>query len=119
MVQRLAGVKLAGRFEKLKFSALIEPVKQELIRQQARCVVVCGIEAHVCVLQTCLDLVEAGYVTAVALDAVGSRKDTDQDAAIERMKQVGVVPTTVESILFEMLGEASGPTFKALLEVVK
>ena len=69
---------------------------------------VCGIEAHVCVLQTCLDLIDQGYVVALAVDAIGSRRAGDQDAAVSRLTQAGVLPTTVESALLEMVHEAGG-----------
>ena len=109
----------AERHEKLKFSACIEPIREQLLRLQARCVIVAGVEAHVCVLQTCLDLVEAGYVTAVAVDAIGSRKQTDLEPAVRRMEQAGVLPVTVESALLELVREAGGQRFKAILPVVK
>ncbi|MCX5660286.1 MAG: isochorismatase family protein [Planctomycetota bacterium] len=112
----------AGRvttFEKLRFSACIEPVRDQLARLGVRSVVVCGIESHVCVLQTCLDLVDLGYVTLVAADAVGSRQAEDQRWALERMLRAGVTPTTVESALLELLQEAGGPRFKAMLAVIK
>jgi nicotinamidase-related amidase len=109
----------AACFEKLEFSACIEPVRQALAARPARSVIVCGIEAHVCVLQTALDLLEAGFVVAVATDAIGSRRQADQAAAVDRMKQAGVLPTTVESALLEMLGKAEGPDFKAMLGLVK
>lgn len=105
--------------EKLKFSACIEPVRAELIKRGIQQVVVCGIEAHVCVLQTCLELVELGYVTAVALDAIGSRRPADQQAAVLRMVQAGIIPTTVESVLFELVHEAGTNRFKAVLPIVK
>lgn len=105
--------------EKLKFSACIEPIRDELLRLQARCVIVAGVEAHVCVLQTCLDLVEAGYITAVAVDAIGSRRRADLEPAIWRMRQAGVLPVTVESALLELVREAGGQRFKAVLPVVK
>lgn len=116
----LAG-KLRGAqtFEKLKFSACIEPVRQALIEREARCVVVCGIEAHVCVLQTCLDLIDAGFVTALACDAIGSRRAEDQAAAVLRMTQAGVLPTTAESALLELVHEAGTERFKAVLPVIK
>ena len=117
---------LAGRLrgavchcEKLKFSACIEPVRRELARLKTRSVLVAGIEAHVCVIQTCVDLIDAGYVTAVAVDATGSRRHGDKAAALERMAQAGVIPTTVESALFELVHEAGGDKFKAILALVK
>ena len=105
--------------EKLKFSACIEPVREELQRRSVRSVLVCGIEAHVCVLQTCLELADAGFVTGVALDAIGSRRESDQQAAVQRMIQAGIIPSTVESALFELMREAGGERFKAVLGLVK
>ncbi len=105
--------------EKLKFSACIEPVRDELMRRSVRAVIVCGIEAHVCVLQTCLDLMAAGYIAAVATDAITSRRPADRDTAVLRMTQAGVVPTTVESALLELVHEAGGDTFKAVLPIIK
>ncbi len=106
-------------FEKLKFSACIESVREALQRRSVRSIVVCGIEAHVCVLQSCLDLIDHGYVTAIALDAIGSRRAEDQQAAVMRMVQAGVVPTTAESALLELVHEAGGPSFKSILPLIK
>lgn len=105
--------------EKLKFSACIEPIREELSRRGIRSVIVCGIEAHVCVLQSALDLADVGYVVAVAEDAVGSRRVVDREAALRRMTQAGVVPTTVESVLLELVHEAGTGRFKAILPVIK
>ncbi len=105
--------------EKMKFSACIEPVRQQLQRRAVRSVLVCGIEAHVCVLQTCLDLVDSGFLTAVTVDAIGSRRLADQQAAVMRMTQAGVIPTTVESAAFELLHEAGGEQFKSVLSLIK
>ena len=104
---------------KVKFSAFVDEVRDELASLGVRQVVVAGIEAHVCVLQTCLDLLDAGYVAAVAEDAIGSRRAADRGAAMWRMTQAGVVPTTVESLLLEWVGEAGTERFKAVLPLVK
>jgi nicotinamidase-related amidase len=117
LASRLTGA--ACHQEKLKFSACIEPVREILAARGIRAVAVCGIEAHVCVLQTCLDLIDSGYVTAVVSDAIGSRRLTDQQAAERRMIQAGVVPTSVESLLLEWVHEAGTPRFKAILPIVK
>lgn len=106
-------------FEKLRFSACIDPVREELARLEVRSVVVCGIESHVCVLQSCLDLAELGYATFVVADAVGSRRAEDQHWAISRLVSAGVTPTTAEAALFELLQEAGGAKFKAMLKIVK
>lgn len=108
-----------GRHEKLKFSACIEPVREELVKHGVRSVLVCGLEAHVCVLQTCLDLADSGYIAAVVTDAVGSRRESDQAAAVQRMVQAGVLPTTVEAALLELAHEAGGTCFRDLLRVIR
>ena len=105
--------------EKMRFSADVEPVRQVLTRQQVRAVVLCGIESHVCVLQTALDLMERGLVVAVAADATGSRRPADRDWALQRMAQAGVVPVTVESLLLELVREAGTPLFKAILPLIR
>ena len=117
LLPRLGGA--VCRQEKLKFSACIEPVRATLIDRQARAVVVCGIEAHVCVLQSCLDLLEAGYVTAIAVDAISSRRAVDQDAALQRLNHAGAIITTVESVLFELMHEAGTEAFRRMLPLVK
>jgi len=117
LAQRLTGA--VCNHEKLKFSAWIEPIRTELGRLGVRSVLVCGIESHVCVLQSCLDLADAGYIVAVALDAIGSRRPSDQSAAVERMVQAGIVPTSVESALLELVHEAGTSRFKAILPVIK
>lgn len=105
--------------EKLRFSACIEPVMEQLRRTGTRTVLVCGIEAHVCVLQTCLDLADAGYVVFLAVDATTSRRPSDKAAAVARLTQAGIVPTTVESALLELVHEAGGDRFKAVLPVIR
>ncbi len=105
--------------EKLVFSACIEPVRETLAGLRRRTVVVCGIEAHVCVLQTCLDLLDHGWIPVVVVDAISSRKAHDHEAAVLRMVQAGVVPTTVESALLELVHEAGSERFKAVLPLIK
>ena len=117
VASRLTGCK--GVYEKLQFSALIEPVRQQLDAGQTRSVLVCGIEAHVCVLQTCLDLAREGFVPFVVTDAVSSRKATDVSMALQRLMQAQVVPTTVESALLELVHEGGTSQFKAILPLIK
>jgi nicotinamidase-related amidase len=105
--------------EKLRFSACIEPIRNELIQRQITSVVVCGIEAHVCVLQTCLELADVGFITGVAVDAIGSRRGADMHPAVARMTQAGIVPTTVESVLLELVHEAGTDRFRAILPLIK
>lgn len=82
-------------------------------------VVVAGIESHVCVLQTVLDLLSQGFRVFVAADAVGSRKPLDRDIALQRMASSGAVITTTESVLFEWCERAGTPEFKEISRLVR
>ena len=82
-------------------------------------VLVCGMETHVCVQQTTLDLLAAGYRVFVAVDAVTSRAMLDHDVALRRMESSGATLTTVEAALFEWCGAAGTPEFKAISQLVK
>ena len=107
--------------EKGTFSAMGEPAFVSALEGSGRkTVLLCGIEAHVCVLQSALDMLEAGYEVFVALDAVSSRKERDEKPGLKRMIQAGVVPTTVESALFELLdNDSKSDTFKAIQRLIK
>jgi nicotinamidase-related amidase len=82
-------------------------------------VLVCGIETHVCVLQTALDLAAAGYEPYVAVDAVGARHAVDHDTALRRMELSGVILTTAETAMFEWCRTAEGPEFKRISALAK
>lgn len=82
-------------------------------------VVLCGIEAHVCVLQTAFDLMAAGYQVFLAADAVGSRRQLDWKIAVERMSAAGATVVTTESVLFEWCESAEAPEFKQFVAIVK
>lgn len=84
-----------------------------------RNVVLMGIETHVCVLQTAIDLVEQGYQPIVVADAVSSREYEDHEIALRRLQQEGVLLTTVESLLFELTVEAGSEEFKKISRIVK
>ncbi len=77
-------------------------------------VVLAGIETHVCVAQTALDLLAEGTQVCVVADAVGSRHQPDHDRALDRLEREGAVVSTVEAVLFELLGSAQAPEFKAV-----
>ena len=104
--------------DKQAFSAAVPPVCERLEQIAVEAVVLAGVETHICVLQTALDLIERGLTVAVAFDAVSSRREEDQAAARERMVQAGVLPTTVESVIFELLGSAEDPRFRAIRSVI-
>ena len=82
-------------------------------------VVVAGMESHVCVLQTVLDLLAAGYQTFVVADAIAGRRDLDHQFALERMANSGATLTTAEAVLFEWCESAAAPEFKQLSALVK
>lgn len=82
-------------------------------------VVICGIETHVCVQQTALDLLANGFQVHLVRDAVSSRKKIDHKTAIERMQNEGVVVTTAEAVLFELLVESMTPEFKDIYKIIK
>ncbi len=108
------------RIEKSSFSCCDEPkFNMELASSGRDHVIVCGIESHVCVLQTVIDLKNSGYHPIVVVDCVSSRKESDKQIALERMKQSGVILTTYESILFELLRHSGGETFKGISKLVK
>jgi len=82
-------------------------------------VLVCGIETHVCVQQTVLDLLSAGFQVLVAADAVSSRFAIDHETALRRMEASGALLTTTEAALFEWCGEAGTAEFKAISALAK
>ena len=106
--------------EKLTFSAADEPaVRAELRRIDRPQVIVLGIEAHVCVQQSVLDLRAQDFQVFVCADAAGSRSPLDYEHALARMQQAGAAVTTVESVLFELCNRCDTARFKALLPVIK
>ena len=82
-------------------------------------VIVTGIETHVCVLSTALDLVDVGYRVLVPHDAVNSRREADKKWALERLRQAGVTITSTESTLFELLERCDTDDFKTVAKLVK
>jgi nicotinamidase-related amidase len=101
--------------EKLDFSAWrCHDFHHELIHINRRSVIISGIEAHVCVLQTGLDLVAQGYNVHVAADTVCSRYKEDWSCAIDYLRSAGAVITTTEIAVFQLLNKAGTPEFKVL-----
>jgi len=81
-------------------------------------VVLVGMETHVCVAQTALDLLQAGLHVFLPVDALAARAAIDHDTALRRLEQAGAVPTTAEAVAFEWTGDASHPQFKAVSALV-
>jgi nicotinamidase-related amidase len=82
-------------------------------------VILCGIEAHVCVSQTCLDLLDQGFRVFVVADAVSSRTPENHRLGVERMRDAGAIVVSTEMILFELLERAGTEEFKQVLALVK
>lgn len=109
-----------GALPKLHFSCADEPaIVERLTSGGRRQVVLAGIEAHICVLQSALGLKSAGFEPFVVTDASASRRPENEAAAWERLRQAGIPAVTVEMVLFEWLRAAGTPAFKELVGLVK
>jgi nicotinamidase-related amidase len=108
------------RIEKLSFSCCgAEDFNRKVSEFGRKQVVVIGIEAHICVLQTVHDLLHQGYLVYVPYDAVGSRKEPDCLNALDRISRVGAIVGSVESAVFELLENAGTPVFKQVSKLIK
>lgn len=106
--------------EKTSFSAMGEPEFVKALEASGKkTVIMAGIEAHICVQQTVLDLLEADYQVFIVSDAVDSRTKANKKAAVRRMVQSGAIETTYEAVLFELVGGAKQPGFKQISAIVK
>ena len=106
-------------FEKTRFSA-ITPGVDDCIRDTGRnTVLVCGIEAHICVLQSVLDLRSAGRDVFFCTDAISAGQPTQIPHAFRRMEAAGAVPTGILSALYELMADKQHPAFSRCLELAK
>ncbi len=106
--------------EKVTFSACgAEGFSDSLKSREVTSVMICGIEAHVCVLQTCLDLLDNGLGVFVVADAISARNPENSRLALQRMHDAGAVIATTEMVLFELLGRARTEEFKQVQALVK
>lgn len=106
--------------EKRDFSCCDEPdVLEKLESLNANNIIICGIESHVCVLQTAVDLKAAGYNPVVVIDCVSSRLPTSIEIAKERFRIEGILMTSYESILFELTRSSAALEFRAISKLVK
>lgn len=104
--------------EKTSFSCCGCGAFEQAIPQATEAVVLCGLETHVCITQTALDLLAAGYGVFIAVDAVSSRHAIDHDIGLRRLEAAGVILTTTEAILFEWCRSADHATFQAIRKLV-
>jgi nicotinamidase-related amidase len=106
--------------DKVRFSSCAVPAVVETLHREARPrVVLCGIETHVCVLHTALDLLAHDFRVYLAVDAIGARGRIDHEIALRRLEQAGAILTTVEGCAFEWMGGADHPQFKTISKLVQ
>lgn len=108
------------KIEKSAFSAGIEAdVMRRIDPLGVRKIALVGIEAHVCVAQTALDLLASGFQVYVIADAIGSRRPADKAIALRRLEGAGVAVTTAEAVVFEWMQTAARPEFKQISQLIK
>jgi nicotinamidase-related amidase len=106
--------------EKTAFSCCDEPeMIKALEADQRQFIIIAGIESHVCVLQTVIDLIEKGFMPVVIEDCVSSRKPKDKNTAMKRIHFEGAIVSTCESVLFELCRFSGTEEFKAISKLVK
>ena len=117
-VEPLAG-RLEGIAEKRSFSCCgCEPFTRQLA-EGIEAIVLCGLETHVCIAQTALDLLAEGIGVCIAFDAVGSRRQLDHEVALRRLESAGAVLSTTEAILFEWCRSADHHAFREMRKLLR
>jgi len=92
---------------------------KELSSQGVHNLLICGIESHICVAQSSLDLLSQGFNVFVCVDAVGARHAIDHETALRRLENSGVVLTTTEAVLFEWCEKSGSDQFKQISKIVQ
>jgi nicotinamidase-related amidase len=106
--------------EKMSFSCCDDSVISSRIADSGKnTILLCGIESHICVLQTAIDLVQRGYRPVVIANCTSSRNEFDKQIALERMKSEGVLLATYESILFELCRMAGTDQFRSISKLIR
>jgi nicotinamidase-related amidase len=108
--------------DKMMFSCFGSDVFCSLLKRlpgQRTTVLLCGMEAHICVMQTALAALREGYVVHVASDAVSSRAESNWQIGLDRMRAAGAVISSTEMIIYELLRSSGSPAFKELLPYLK
>lgn len=107
-------------YDKLTFSCAEDEVIRKKIEESGkRNIILCGIEAHICVLQTAIDLRAMGYQVVLVEDCIGSRKEKDRQLGLKRAHMEGAIPASYESILFELTRVAKTEVFKEISGLIK
>lgn len=109
----------APRIEKTVFSCWQAPGFRQHLTSDRPQIILTGMEAHICVLQTALDLQAHGHQVMIAADAVLSRRNAHKENALQRLMQAGVIVSNTESIVFEWLGAAGSDAFKQISKLIR
>jgi len=112
----LTGSKIEADVDKTKFSMMTPEIDAKL--PNGVDVIIVGIETHICVTQTTLDLLERGHRVYILVDGVSSVNPEERGVALARLRDAGAIVTTSESLLFEILGDASHEQFKAVHRLI-
>ena len=105
--------------EKTAFSCMGEPKFTAKLNRDKPQIILVGMEAHICLLQTALDLLATNHPVFVVEDAIISRNPANKTNAIARMREAGCMITNTESVCFEWLGKAEGDAFKAISQLIR
>ncbi len=113
-----SAIQNAKYIEKTAFSAF-EDIKEILKKEETKQIIICGIETHICVLQTAFDLIKNGYEVFTVINASGSRQDDDKNTALQRLRHAGCQTVTLEMVIFELLKSSKHPKFKEVQALIK
>ncbi len=106
--------------KKLSFSCLgNKNFIEDIISKDTDSFIICGVETHICVQQTVIDLLESGFMVYVVVDAMSSRHEIDHKVAIKRMSQSGAILTTTEAVIFELCRTSERKEFKEISILIK
>ena len=118
--KNLLPIKKLIKFEKMEFSCLRNRTfKNYLNAKSLKNIILCGIESHICILQTSLDLLANNFNVLIPRDAIGSRNNIDNETAFIRLTSSGAIPSTTESIICELCKNASRKEFKDISRILK
>lgn len=107
-------------YDKITFSAYEnEEIRNTIETSGKKNIIICGTEAHICVLQTTIDLQNNGYQVILIEDCIGSRTQINKECAVKRAIQEGAIISTYEAILFELVRVAGTSVFKEILNIIK
>jgi hypothetical protein len=118
--ERLASKMEDQALDKFTFSCAADvEIAEKLSSIGRRSVVLSGVETHICVLQTGLDLLRRGFHVSVVADAVGARTQLDHELGLKRMEAAGALPVTAEMVIYELLERSDSDAFKKILPLIK